>query len=119
MSDELEFEVDLERSVAEVWTLITDPAALGTWMLGTFTFESVAGSPLTFRSEDDYKEGVITEVEPLRRFGWRWTDGVDESTVVIQLDGTDDRCAVMITETRASARRWSRPSIPPVEASVA
>lgn len=43
MSDELEFEVDLERSVAEVWTLITDPAALGTWMLGTFTFESVAG----------------------------------------------------------------------------
>ena len=119
MSDALEFTVELERSVTEGWTLITDPTALGTWMLGTFTFEPAAGSPLTFRADDHYKEGVVTEVETGRRFGWRWTDGVDESTVLIELDGTAERSIVTITEGRVSANQWSRPSIPPMEASVA
>lgn len=119
MTDELEFAVDLERSVEEVWTLITDPSAFGTWMLGTFAFEPAAGSPLTFRADDHYKEGVVTEVDSPRRFSWQWSDGVDESEVAIQLDGNDRRCTVTITEARRSARRWSRPSIPPMEASVA
>lgn len=119
MVDELEFAVELDRSVEDVWTLITDPAALGTWMLGTFDFEPKEGSPLTFRAEDHYKEGVVTEVDAPQRLSWKWTDGVDESEVVIQLDGNDSQCTVTIIEVRRSSERWSRPSIPPMEASVA
>lgn len=119
MENELEFEVDLDRSVDSVWQLITDPDSLGTWMLGTFTFEPQPGSPLAFRDDDGAKFGTIVDLQPGRRLSWRWSDGSDASEVTIRLEGDDRYCTVNITEVRTSPRRWSRPSIPPMEASVA
>lgn len=119
VEDLIEFDVHLERSVEDAWRLVTDPAALGTWMLGSFAFEAVPGSELVFRAEDLIKRGEVIDVEPRRRFAWRWSDGAEASEVAISLDGDDRTCGVKITERLLPPRRWAQPSIPPVEASVA
>lgn len=119
MEDTIQFDVHLERSGEEAWRLVTDPAALGTWMLGSFDFEAVPGSDLVFRSEDAIRRGEVIEVDYERRFAWRWSDGAETSEVSIVLDGVDETCHVRITERLLPPRRWAQPSIPPAEASVA
>ncbi len=119
MNDIIEFDVELERSIAATWRLVTDPAALGTWMLGSFEFTPEAGSQLVFRTDDQVRRGEIVTVELDRRFAWRWSDGVEESEVSIEIDGDETRCQVTITERLLPPRRWAKPSIPPVEASMA
>ena len=119
MENEIEFEVQLERSVEEAWRLVTDPASLGTWMLGSFEFEAVPGSALVFRTEDLIRRGEVIAVEVERRFIWQWTDGAETSEVMIGLEGDDTTCSVKITERLLPPRRWAKPSIPPVEASIA
>lgn len=118
MEETIEFDVYLERPVGEAWRLVTDPAALGTWMLGSFEFEAVPGSALVFRADDLVKRGEITDVDFQRRFAWRWSDGPETSEVAISLDGDGDGCHVEITERLLPPRRWAKPSIPPVEASI-
>ena len=115
----IEFGVDLERTAEEAWRLVTDPAALGTWMLGSFEFEPVAGSDLVFRTEDQVRRGEVIDVEAERRFAWRWSDGGETSEVSITLDGDNATCHVSITERLLPPRKWAKPSIPPVEASIA
>ncbi len=119
MEEKIEFDVHLKRSAEEAWGLVTDPVALGTWMLGSFEFEPVPGSDLVFRADDLIKRGEVVEVEVERRFVWRWSDGSEDSEVSITIDGDDDRCHVRIAERLLRPRRWAKPSIPPVEASIA
>ena len=119
MENEIAFDVQLERSVEEAWRLVTDPASLGTWMLGSFDFDAVRGSDLVFRTEDQIRRGEVIDVEAERRFAWRWSDGAETSEVTISLDGDDRTCNVKITERLLPPRRWAKPSIPPVEASLA
>ena len=119
MEEKIEFDVTLERSVEEAWSLVTDPAALGTWMLGSFEFEAVPGSDLVFRSDDLIRRGEVIDVEPERRFAWRWRDGSETSEVTITLDGDHAGCHVKITERLLPPQPWAKPSIPPVEASIA
>ena len=118
MEDTIRFDIRLERSVDETWRLVTDPAALGTWMLGSFEFEARPGSSLVFRAQDLIKRGEVIDVEFERRFTWRWRDGAEISEVSIRLDGDDEGCNVTITERLLPPRRWSQPSIPPIEASI-
>ena len=108
----------MERSSEEAWSLVTDPAALGTWMLGSFEFEPVPGSDLVFRADDQVRRGTVIAVETERRFAWRWSDGSETSEVSITLDGDDNRCHVKIAERLLPPRRWAKPSIPPIEASI-
>lgn len=118
VEDTIEFDVQLERSAEEAWRLVTDPEALGTWMIGSFEFEAVPGADLVFRTEDLVKRGAIVDVEFERRFAWRWSDGAEASEVTISLDGDVETCTVRITEQLLPPRRWAKPSIPPVEASI-
>ena len=115
----IEFEVTLERSAEEVWRLVTDPAALGTWMLGTFDFEAIRGSGLVFRTEDQIRRGEVVDVEAERRFAWQWNDGNELSEVAITIDDQGDSSRVRISERLLPPRSWAKPSIPPVEASIA
>ena len=103
----------------ETWRLVTNPSALGTWMLGSFEFEAVPGSELVFRADDQVRRGEVVDVEVERRFVWRWSDGTETSEVSITLDGDAERCDVRICERLLPPRRWAQPSIPPVEASIA
>lgn len=119
MEEQIEFEVTLERPTDEVWKLVTDPAALGVWMLGTFEFEAVRGSDLVFRTDDQVRRGEVADVEIERRFAWRWNDGAEFSEVAITIEDEDDRTRVRITERLLPPRRWAKPSIPPAEASFA
>lgn len=118
VEEQIEFDVHLERSTEDTWKLVTDPAALGNWMLGTFEFEAAPGSDLVFRADDLVKRGEVVEVESERRFAWRWSDGSETSEVSIDLEGDDQRCHVRIAERLLPPKRWAKPSIPPMEASV-
>lgn len=119
VEESIEFEVTLERSAEEVWSLVTDPAALGTWMIGTFDFEAIQGSPLVFRTEDQIRRGEVVDVEAERRFAWRWNDGNELSEVAITIDDEGGSSRVRISERLLPPRSWAKPSIPPVEASIA
>jgi uncharacterized protein YndB with AHSA1/START domain len=118
MEDVIEFEVQLQRSTEEAWRLVTDPAALGTWMLGSFEFDAVPGADLVFRTDDLVKRGEVIDVEPRRRFAWRWSDGAETSEVTISLDGDGETCTVRITERLLPPRGWAQPSIPPGRATI-
>lgn len=119
MSQRSQFEVTLARSVTDTWRLVIDPDALGTWMIGTFEFEPEPGSALRFTNDGRRKEGIVLEVIEHQLLVWRWNDGSEESVVSIEIEGDESSSMVRICETLLPPRRWSQPSIPPIEASVA
>ena len=118
MNDFIEIAVTLDRSAEETWALITDPDRLGEWMGGSFEIEFEQGAPFAFRTDDRIQRGEIKELVHAERLTWVWSDGPEESEVVIELAGDDRSTTVWVTERLLPPREWSRPSIPPLEASL-
>lgn len=118
MNDFIEIAVTLDRSPEETWALITDPESLGAWMGGSFEIAFEPGAPFVFRTEGRIQRGEIQELVRAERLTWIWSDGPEESEVVIELAGDDGSTTVWVTERLLPPREWSRPSIPPIEASL-
>ena len=96
---EVEREVLLDAPPEEVWEALTDPEQLEEWFANEVEFDVERGG--VFRWDDgDVRYAVVEEVDPPRRFGFRWLD-VDEaeSEVVFDLEETPGGTRVTVRES--------------------
>src|SRR6478609_3637966 len=77
-TDRIEDEVLLPQPPARVWRALTNPAELGAWFGADLTIATgsrVRGRFTIPGHEDHMFEVTIAEMEPERRFAWRWHPG--------------------------------------------
>jgi uncharacterized protein YndB with AHSA1/START domain len=77
MRRDLTVETDLRHPVEQVWAALTDPAALGEWVMPVEGFAPVPGRRFRFRARpmpgwDGVIDCEVLEVEPPRRMVIRW-----------------------------------------------
>ena len=79
MKRDLHFDVVYPHPVERVWTALTDPAALGEWLMDT-TFEARLGHRFQFRTTprpgfNGIVNCEVTELDPPRRLAYTWHGG--------------------------------------------
>jgi uncharacterized protein YndB with AHSA1/START domain len=125
-ADRIEDQVRLPQPPTRVWRALTNPAELGAWFGADLTGATIApGSRVRGRftipgHEDRMFEATIEEMEPERRFAWRWHPGAPDPSadlsaepltlVTFTLERTSDggtllRVAESGFEALAAARR--------------
>ena len=68
---EIVLPVERERA----WELLTEPAELAEWLADNVELVAEEGAPLRVEwANGDAREGVVEEVEELRRLRFRWDD---------------------------------------------
>ena len=68
---EIVLPVERERA----WELLTEPAELSEWLADEVELVAEEGAPLRVEwANGDAREGVVEEVEELRRLRFRWDD---------------------------------------------
>ena len=94
-------EVELPASPEEVWEALTDPEQLEEWFATEVELEVRTGGLGVFRwGNGETRTAVVEEVDPPRRFGFRWTDGDEaESEVVFDLEETAGGTRVTVRES--------------------
>jgi uncharacterized protein YndB with AHSA1/START domain len=91
-------EVELPAPPEEVWDAITDAERLEEWFATEVELEVRTGGLGIFRwGNGETRTAVVEEVDPPRRFGFRWTDG-DQSEVVFDLEETPGGTRVTVRE---------------------
>ena len=94
-------EVELPAPPDEVWEALTDPERLAEWFATEVELEVRTGGLGIFRwGNGETRTAVVEEVDPPRRFGFRWTDVDDaESEVVFDLEETPGGTRVTVRES--------------------
>ena len=98
---EITRELVLPAPAEEVWEALTDPERLAEWFANDVELDLRTGGLGVFRWDNgEIRTAVVEEVDPPRRFGFRWTD-VDEaeSEVLFELDEVPDGTRVTVRET--------------------
>jgi uncharacterized protein YndB with AHSA1/START domain len=73
IQDTIERQMTFSVSQARVWAALTEPAQLTRWFGTRAEFNSLTpGAPIVFGWDDYTTRGVIVEVDPPRRFAYRW-----------------------------------------------
>lgn len=91
----------------EVWEALTDPARLVEWFANEVELDPRPGGRGVFRWENgETRTAFVEEVDPLRRFGFRWADE-DEGEVAFELEEHDEGTKVTVRETSACAGELS------------
>ncbi len=68
-------EVVLEEELDEVWRALTEPERLAEWFANEVDLVAEPGAAGVFRWDDgSARVAVVEEVEPERRFAFRWHD---------------------------------------------
>jgi uncharacterized protein YndB with AHSA1/START domain len=97
MKRDLRFEQIYPYPPSVVWQAVTDPAALGQWLMPVFDFAPEVGREFTFRVKpqpgwDGIVQCKVLEIEPERllRFSWQGGALVTEVTFTLEpvLEGT-------------------------------
>jgi uncharacterized membrane protein len=118
---ELSAGVDVDRPADDVWRIVADyardpdwragvvtmaPSTVGPVQAGTSTAEELRMAGSTWRNT-----GVVTDVEPGRRFSWRTTSGVPASgsRSVVPVSGGRSRVELRLAVTPTGAQRLMRP----------
>jgi uncharacterized protein YndB with AHSA1/START domain len=71
--NEIRREMVLSGNREKVWSAITDPARIAQWFGTRAEFKRLAvGEQIIFGWDDEVYQGLIAEVEPPRRFAYRW-----------------------------------------------
>lgn len=98
--------IEIARPAAEVWAVVADygcdpdwrkgvstmaPQPPGPVAVGTTTAEEMRMAGQTYRND-----GVVTAVEPGRRFTWRTTEGADAHGARTVEPRGEDRCRVTL-----------------------
>ena len=97
----------------EVWDALTDPDRLEEWFANEVELDAEPGGEGVFRWENgEERHALVEEVEPGRRFAFRWRDERGAETVVaFGLELADGGTRVVVTETatglRACVGEWS------------
>jgi uncharacterized protein YndB with AHSA1/START domain len=90
-------EVELPAPPDEVWEALTDAERLEEWFATEVELEVRTGGLGIFRwGNGETRTAVVEEVDPPRRFGFRWID--DESKVQFELEETPDGTRVTVRE---------------------
>jgi uncharacterized protein YndB with AHSA1/START domain len=124
-TDRIEDQVRLPQPPARVWRALTDPAQLGAWFGVDLTGATIApGARVTGRftipgHEHHTFDVTIAEMEPERRFAWRWHPTATEPSVdmskeprtlvTFTLEGTPDGGTLLhVVETGFSVLHAAR-----------
>jgi uncharacterized protein YndB with AHSA1/START domain len=90
----LDIELDqlLPHPPERVWAALTDPAAIGDWLMTTDDFRPEAGARFRLRTEHlsptGWIDAEVLELDPPRRMVWAWSshDGNPPSRVTFELE---------------------------------
>lgn len=111
---EVRREIVLDAPPEEVWEALTEADRLAEWFANEVELDAVEGGEGTFRWGDgSERHAVVEEVEPARRFAFRWSDadGAGETRVELELAEASDGTILTVTETplapHARAGEWS------------
>src|SRR5215216_8177149 len=98
---EITRELVLPAPADEVWEALTDPERLAEWFANDVELDVRPGGEGVFRWDNgEIRTAVVEEVDPPRRFGFRWTDVAEAgSEVVFELDEVDEGTRVTVRET--------------------
>jgi uncharacterized protein YndB with AHSA1/START domain len=93
-------EVELPAPPDEVWEALTDPEKLEEWFATEVELEVRTGGVGVFRwGNGETRTAVVEEVDPPRRFGFRWADADEaESEVLFELEETAGGTRVTVRE---------------------
>jgi uncharacterized protein YndB with AHSA1/START domain len=105
---EITRELVLPAPPEEVWEALTDPERLAEWFANDVDLDPRPGGRGRFRWDDgETRTALVEEVDPLRRFGFRWTDDEDGGEVAFELEEVDEGTKVTVRETAACAGQFS------------
>jgi uncharacterized protein YndB with AHSA1/START domain len=110
MTELIERDLTIPRSLAEVWEAVTDPAWLETWLADAVTLELWPGGEAHFVTDGEERTGWVEEVSPPSenatapgpaRLAFWWAIG-DEPATRVQIELTPDGSgtAVRLVESR-------------------
>jgi uncharacterized protein YndB with AHSA1/START domain len=78
---DVSLEVVLPHSIDEVWSVLTDGAAISEWLMEAIGFEPRVGARFRLRTQNLARSGwIVAEVlalDPPRRMVWSWTPDGD------------------------------------------
>jgi uncharacterized protein YndB with AHSA1/START domain len=99
---QIEREIVLPASPAEVWEALTDPERLEEWFATEVELDAQPGGEGLFRWGDgDERRAVVREAEPEERLVLDWDDNGE---VVLELEEVDGGTRLHVTET---SPEWS------------
>ena len=104
MKRKLQLERDYEHPPALVWEALTDPAALGEWLMPVFDFAAQAGNEFTFRTRpqpgwDGVVRCKVLEVVPERLLRFTWQGGNLDTEVTFRLTPTPTGTRLVLEHT--------------------
>lgn len=108
-------EIVMPAPPAEVWEALTDPERLEDWFANDVELDAEPGGEGTFTWENgEVRHAQVDEVEPGRRFAFRWSDeGTspdDETHVAFTLEEVPEGTRLTVTESaptiEACAGNW-------------
>jgi|SRR5579884_279051 len=99
---QIEREIVLPASPAEVWEALTDPGRLEEWFATDVELDPSPGGEGVFRWGDgEERRAVVREAEPEERLVLDWDDAGE---VILELDEVDGGTRLHVTET---SPEWS------------
>jgi uncharacterized protein YndB with AHSA1/START domain len=121
-------EVVLPVPREEIWAALTSPERLADWFAPDVELELEPGGEGVFRWPDgETRRAVVEEVDPERRFAFRWSEdgGGEETLVELELDDAPEGTRVTVTESTTGPSAcagewavalewWAQPSLLPV-----
>jgi uncharacterized protein YndB with AHSA1/START domain len=94
---EIEREIVVPESPAEVWEALTEPARLEEWFATEVELDARPGGSGVFRWGDgEEQRATVREVEPEERLVLDWDDGGE---VVLELEEVPDGTRLRVVET--------------------
>ena len=104
-------QLELDITADELWSLITDNAALQAWLGDGVDIDVRPGGFGVVVDDDVIRHITVDEVEHGRGWSFHWyADGEPESTVTFAIDPVDDGAAsrLTITETLSASASTER-----------
>ena len=83
MKDRINLEAFYPHPPERVWQALTDPDALGSWLLPTKEFKPLIGFRFRFETSDGEISGKVIDVEEGRVLAYTWEDEENEPAKVI------------------------------------
>jgi uncharacterized protein YndB with AHSA1/START domain len=103
MKRDLHFEILYPHPINRVWLALTDPVAVGEWLMPN-NFEPRVGHRFRFRTSpapgfDGIINSEVLEVDPPRRLVYTWTNGTMNTRVTWTLKDTPEGTLLTLDHT--------------------
>ena len=98
-------EVELDATLDEVWSALTDPEELTAWLGAEVELDlRPAGGGRVVDRDGTVRDVLVTDVEPGRRLAWHWWDDRGElSSVEVTVEQLVDATRVRVMEVVAAS----------------